>query len=256
MTRISRSRGAAPFRAMRNRTAGLPRSQETEKPHTLRCGALSTGGGALRWPWGSTLVRTDGPPPFRAVHSPLLTGGPASENSTGSPGRLQAWRAGTVQAGRGTGSASGDESADPGGADLKCTALAANRVLSSLSPTVWAELPLIAAQPTHREWPALRCLTSSFNRRVPLLVIDHLAPPGHMRQASRGLATHLRCARSWVGRKRRWAPSARWRLVGAVSRGDAFFLPVTGPVRVPGHHANRHARAPPARHSRVARGTR
>jgi hypothetical protein len=70
-----------------------PQCEETEKPHTLRCGALSTGGGALRWPWGSTLVRTDGPPPFRAVHSPLLTGGPASENSTGSPGRLQAWRA-------------------------------------------------------------------------------------------------------------------------------------------------------------------
>jgi len=62
----------------------------TEKPHTLRCGALSTGGGALRWPWGSTLVRTDGPPPFRAVHSPLLTGGPASHDFTGSPSRLQA----------------------------------------------------------------------------------------------------------------------------------------------------------------------
>ena len=39
--------------------------------------SFGTGGGAFRWPSGSTLVRIDGPPSLRAVHSPLLTGGPA-----------------------------------------------------------------------------------------------------------------------------------------------------------------------------------
>ena len=60
-----------------------------EKPHILRRGAFSTGGGAFRWPSGSTLVRIDGPPSFRAVHSPLLAGGPATSDSTGSPNRSQ-----------------------------------------------------------------------------------------------------------------------------------------------------------------------
>src|ERR1022692_3317585 len=68
-----------------HRTAGvLGRSSDPE-----RRGAWPTGGGALRWPSGSTLVRIDGPPSFRAVHSPLLTGGPATSDSTGSPNRSQ-----------------------------------------------------------------------------------------------------------------------------------------------------------------------
>ena len=67
-----------------------------EKPHISRRGAFSTGGGALRWPSGSTLVRIDGPPSFRAVHSPLLTGGPADSDSTGSPNRSQHRRVGAA----------------------------------------------------------------------------------------------------------------------------------------------------------------
>jgi hypothetical protein len=67
-----------------------------EKPHISRRGAFSTGGGALRWPSGSTLVRIDGPPSFRAVHPPLLTGGPADSDSTGSPNRSQHRRVGAV----------------------------------------------------------------------------------------------------------------------------------------------------------------
>lgn len=62
---------------------------EKEKPHISRRGASGTGGGAFRWPSGSTLVRIDGPPSLRAVHSPSLTGGPASSDSTDSLDRLQ-----------------------------------------------------------------------------------------------------------------------------------------------------------------------
>jgi hypothetical protein len=67
-----------------------------EKPHISRRGAFSTGGGAFRWPSGSTLVRIDGPPSFRAVHPPLLTGGPADSDSTGSPNRSQHRRVGAA----------------------------------------------------------------------------------------------------------------------------------------------------------------
>src|ERR1019366_301657 len=65
-------------------------------PHVLRRGAFSTGGGAFRWPSGSTLDRIDGPPSFRAVHSPLLTGGPATGDSTDSPERSQHSRVGAT----------------------------------------------------------------------------------------------------------------------------------------------------------------
>lgn len=60
-------------------------AQGKEKPHILRRGAFSTGGGAFRWPSGSTLVRIDGPPSFRAVHPPLLTGGPAAPSLQAHP---------------------------------------------------------------------------------------------------------------------------------------------------------------------------
>src|ERR1019366_10770694 len=78
-------------------TGANPRSLvHKEKPHILRRGAFSTGGGALRWASGSTPVRLDGPPSFRAVHSPLLTGGPATGDSTDSPERSQHSRVGAT----------------------------------------------------------------------------------------------------------------------------------------------------------------
>src|ERR1019366_3083134 len=58
-------------------------------PHLSVWSLSSTGGGALRWPSGSTLVRTDGPPPIRAAHPPSLTSGPATHDSTRGRVRLQ-----------------------------------------------------------------------------------------------------------------------------------------------------------------------
>src|ERR1019366_7170926 len=100
----SNGRGASPKGGADPRPSSIK-----EKLRIVRCGAFSTGGGALRWPSGSTLVRTDGPPPFRAVHSPLLTGAPATHNTTASIKPLQLCRA------SGSGSDSNEAGQSPGG---------------------------------------------------------------------------------------------------------------------------------------------
>jgi len=58
-------------------------------PHLSKWSLSSTGGGALRWPSGSTLVRIDGPPSLRAAHPPSLTAGPATSDGTLARPRLQ-----------------------------------------------------------------------------------------------------------------------------------------------------------------------
>ena len=64
-------------------------AEHQKAPHLSKWSLSSTGGGALRWPSGSTLVRIDGPPSLRAAHPPSLAAGPATSDGTLARPRLQ-----------------------------------------------------------------------------------------------------------------------------------------------------------------------